>query len=306
MDKLRVGDLFCGMGGASKGAARAGAEVVFGIEKCPIAAAAYKYSHKEAVVFEDDITFIDPTVLPPVDVLLASPPCTMHSIGRINKCIDESVNDLAMEVIRYAKQINPAYIVVENVIRMKNWKRIDEFMNELLLLGYWIDVKILDAVDFGAGAVRKRMFIMCSKEPILFDWNIKPNKNTKQLRIRDILDLKNHPPSTPLAGELARRALQCAEEKLGPSKPFVFAYYSGWGERSFVRGMDEPLDTITTVDRFRFVNEDRRTKMLQPNELAKAMKIEEPYAKSKRDKVRLIGNAVSPPVMEAIIRAIPR
>ncbi len=99
---------------------------------------------------------------------------------------------------------------------------------------------------------------------------------------------------------------------------FLAKYYGGDG--SYAQGVDEPLHTVTTKDRFGLVTvnsvdyviTDIRMRMLQPQELFRAMGFPEdyiidrdvdgnPYPKSKQ--VARCGNAVTPPVPEALVRA---
>lgn len=99
---------------------------------------------------------------------------------------------------------------------------------------------------------------------------------------------------------------------------FLAKYY-GDGEGSFAQGVDEPLHTITTKDRFGLITiheqdyiiTDIKMRMLQPHELFKAQGFPDdyiidhdskgrPYAKSKQ--VARCGNAVTPPVPAALVR----
>lgn len=74
--------------------------------------------------------------------------------------------------------------------------------------------------------------------------------------------------------------------------------------------MDSPLRTITTVDRFAYVrpsSEGHMMRMLQPEELRKAMGFPDNYNfpdVTRREKVKLMGNAVCSPVMEAIVSSL--
>jgi DNA (cytosine-5)-methyltransferase 1 len=71
------------------------------------------------------------------------------------------------------------------------------------------------------------------------------------------------------------------------------------------------LRTITTIDRFGLVTWDGNTpmlRMLQVEELMAAMGFVGEYSLDgigqRRDRIRLLGNGVAPPVMSAIVSAI--
>jgi DNA (cytosine-5)-methyltransferase 1 len=84
-------------------------------------------------------------------------------------------------------------------------------------------------------------------------------------------------------------------------------YYGSDGAGGF-QTLDRPLRTVTTIDRFAYVRpngDGHEIRMLQPLELAAAMGFPTTHlwpVSSRRDKIRLIGNAVCPPVMAAIIQ----
>lgn len=105
-----------------------------------------------------------------------------------------------------------------------------------------------------------------------------------------------------------RRARQAMAE-LGPDMPFLIVYYGSDGGGGW-QTLDRPLRTVTTLDRFGLVEYTESTptlRMLQVPELARAMGFRSrPRIRlehgSRRDRVRLLGNAVCPPVMKAIVR----
>ncbi len=71
--------------------------------------------------------------------------------------------------------------------------------------------------------------------------------------------------------------------------------------------MGRPLRTITTLDRFAIVkpsNKGHLMRMLQVDELKAAMGMPEEMKfeyGSRRDKIKMIGNAVCPPVMKTVV-----
>jgi site-specific DNA-cytosine methylase len=71
--------------------------------------------------------------------------------------------------------------------------------------------------------------------------------------------------------------------------------------------LDRPLRTLTTLDRFGLVTWEGREpmlRMLQVDELRRGMGFPTRYRfdqGSRRDKIKMIGNGVCPPVMEAVV-----
>jgi DNA (cytosine-5)-methyltransferase 1 len=76
--------------------------------------------------------------------------------------------------------------------------------------------------------------------------------------------------------------------------------------------LDRPIRTLTTLDRFGLVTWEGRTpmlRMLQVPELMRAMGFDSQYklrAGTRRDKIKLLGNGVCPPVMKAVVSSLAR
>ena len=206
--------------------------------------------------------------------------------------------------------MKPRWITLENVVHMKPWSRYDELMTELKLLKYNVREQVIDASKFGVAQRRRRLFMIADRQD--FPEVVVPS-NTAYRNVWDILDRSGKYKMTPL--RIPRRAkdtLARAERaiaELGNDKAFLIVYYGSDGAGGWQR-MDDPLRTITTVDRFAFVMptpQGHMMRMLQPDELRRAMGFPDNYIfpdVTRRDKVKLMGNAVCSPVMEAIVRSI--
>lgn len=105
----------------------------------------------------------------------------------------------------------------------------------------------------------------------------------------------------PVSQPMATVGTTCAHRLIDP---FIIKYY-GTGEGA--KGVDAPLDTVTTKDRFALIEGrpgilDIRFRMFQPHELAAAQGFPAGYifTGNKTEQVRQIGNAVCPPVALAL------
>ena len=100
----------------------------------------------------------------------------------------------------------------------------------------------------------------------------------------------------------ARRAIK----ELGKKDAFLLVYYGSDAMGGWQR-LNRPLRTITTLDRFALVRPNgtgHEMRMLQPPELAAAMGFPDSYKwgdTRRRNRIKLVGNAVSPLLMKAII-----
>lgn len=314
MDQIRTFDMFCGAGGSSLGAREGGAKIMGGVDLWGPAVESFKLNFPEAHVFQEDLRILTPEDVllktGPIDLLISSPECTHHTCARGAKPRSEESKDTAFQVIRYAEVMKPRWITLENVVHMKPWGRYKELMQELIRLKYNVREQVIDASGFGVAQRRRRLFMIADlvdmPSPVL-------PLNTVYKNVWDILDKTEKYKMTPLrrpnrAKETLARADRAIAE-LGGNTSFLIVYYGTDGGGGWQR-MDSPLRTITTVDRFAYVRpspQGHMMRMLQPDELRKAMGFPEKYNfpnVTRREKVKLMGNAVCSPVMEAIIASL--
>lgn len=314
MQPLRVLDLFCGAGGSSFGARSAGACVVAGVDAWETATQTYSDNFAPAKGLNYTLSgeSVDARIrtLGKVDVLLASPECTNHTCARGARPKCEESQMTAWQVLHHARALEPNWIVIENVVQMRSWKKFSEFEKELLAMDYNLWPFVLDASDYGVPQSRRRFFLVCSREDKAFTMEA-PNKERRD--VRSILDERGKWAVTPLArpgraaATLARA--EVAFEAIGRKEPFLLVYYGsdsagGW------QPLDRPLRTMTTLDRFALVEpgpKGHTMRMLQVPELRRAMGFPDSFNLSRgtrRDQVKLLGNGVCPPVMEHIVTNI--
>ncbi|GGK52556.1 DNA cytosine methyltransferase [Salinarimonas ramus] len=317
---VRAIDLFCGGGGSSWGAQAAGAELVGAVDAWDVAARTYSDNFPGAVVVNTRLSdesgpeiFGD---IGQVDLLIASPECTHHSIARGAKPRCDESRRSGWYVMRFIREMRPQWIVLENVAMMRNWEGFRELKTALEDVGYLLTIQTLDAADFGVPQARRRLFIMGELGRKPDEVTVPPSH---PLPASTILDEPGTWPAKHAFDE--RRAEATAERiragiaELGEGEDFLVVYYSsdragGW------QPLTRPLRTLTTLDRFGLVSWVEgipRLRMLQLPELRRAMgfglcprtgreyRLE--YG-SRRDRVKILGNGVCPPVMQHVIECL--
>lgn len=279
-----------------------------------IACKTYKANFPSATVLNERIEEIDPMahVKPDtVDLLLASPECTNHSIAKGGAPRDEKSRETALYTAQWIAALRPRWFVIENVKEMKGWPRYQELLDIFKALGYQISEQVINAADFGAPQARVRLFLIGGLNMV--PPNIKPPSNVERRTVKDILDPEGTWPETSVFVETraestvarARNAIRT----LGRDAKFLIVYYGSGGERSW-QTLDQPLRTVTTVDRFALVRKQNNRyvmRMLQPTELARAMSLPDSHTfpvGSRREKVKLCGNGVCANVIEAIVERL--
>lgn len=313
--RLRTLDLFCGGGGSSWGAKAAGAEIVRGIDAWDVAALTYESNFGQGcgVTLRMDKD-TRPAVLGdigPIDLILASPECTHHTCARGNRPRDEGSRLTANYIINFAQDLLPRWMVLENVVHMRRWQGYGTLLKKLRKLGYHVREQVLDATDFGVPQGRRRLFLMCDR--VQLPPSVNPTGSASGTVEDAILDVTGTWRSRPLFTE--KRATGTVEranraiDALGRGVPFLIVYYGSDGSGGW-QPLDRPIRTLTTLDRFGLVTwEDDipMLRMLQVPELRRAMGFDDAYTLphgSRRDRIRLLGNGVCPPVMQAIVSSL--
>ncbi|MBI3585547.1 MAG: DNA cytosine methyltransferase [Ignavibacteriales bacterium] len=176
---LKVLDAFAGAGGFSLGFSQAGYDVVGAIEIDDWAAETFHYNHKQAKVLVENIEFISDDRLRrelvghEPDVILGGPPCQGFSICNKNSGDPtDPRNSLFTEFLRLGRIFQPSILIMENVPNIVKAKThggelvISIIQRELESLGYNVYHRILNALDYGIPQIRKRLFVIASKEKL--------------------------------------------------------------------------------------------------------------------------------------------
>jgi len=306
-------DLFCGAGGSSQGAVQAGALLVGAIDAWDLATATFKSNHPGATVLTQRL---GPRSRPDkslvergVHLLLASPECTNHSVAKGNAPRCEESRLSANYILNYVEDLEPEWVVLENVVQMRDWHGYDPLIGSLERMGYGVTPQVLDSADFGVPQTRRRLFLLCRRgtrpDPVPL-----PAAGQRKTA-RSFIDLGTRWPSRILyrpgraKATLARAERAFAE--IEPNEPFLIVYYGSDGSGGW-QPIDRPIRTLTTLDRFGLVTWRKGTpflRMLQVEELQAGMGFPASYRfehGSRRDRVKMLGNGVCPPVMEAVVR----
>lgn len=272
-------DLFAGGGGASCG-------IEMGLGRTPdvavnhdrAAVAMHATNHPNTQHHTCDVFEVDPRAVTgghPVGVLWASPDCTFHSKARGGKPIRSGVKKrraLAWVVTRWAAQVRPRVILLENVEEFAKWgplvgppdalrpckrrkgRTFRQWVRSLTDLGYEVQWKELRACDFGAPTIRKRLFVVarCDGRPIVWpEPTHGPGRGRPYRTAAECIDWSIPCPSIfersrPLADATLRRiARGLVRYVIENPAPYIIANNTA----NVPRSATEPLVTVTTGGR---------------------------------------------------------
>lgn len=182
-------DSFAGGGGASTGIELAlGRSPDIAINHDAEALALHRMNHPETWHLPHNVWKVDPVAVTrgqPVGLLWASPDCKHFSKAKGGKPVKRNIRDLAWVVVRWAKQVRPRVIILENVEEFRDWgpllpdgqpckeRKGQEFKRwegELKRLGYKVEHRELRACDYGAPTIRKRLFLIARRDGEKIVW----------------------------------------------------------------------------------------------------------------------------------------
>lgn len=168
-------DLFSGAGGFTDGFEKAGFEALFAVDNWNAAAATYQHNHSKTKFFEQDIRTVRPLKIlegmnfskNEVDAVVGGPPCQGFSMAG-KRSVGDPRNGLFREFIRIIQEIQPKFLVMENVkglLSMKTQsgeKVINVIEEEFNKIGYNVSCHILNAAEYGVPQRRERVIFIAN------------------------------------------------------------------------------------------------------------------------------------------------
>ncbi len=305
-------DLFCGAGGLSLGLQRAGIKIRTAVDIDVKCGETYRGRFPNVSFLQKSIQEVRGSELlkkirnPDRVILAGGPPCQLFS--RLNK----KPADMTDEVLAYTKlirEVNPAFVVFENVPaiarRSGAWNCV---LDTLDLAGYSVDFSVVNSANFGLAQNRKRMILVAGRIPV----EIPKPKLPKIVTVRDAIehlpdlseDIPNH-RSLILSDGNRKRIQGLKQGQYSRTRGTSFA-------DSYARmEWDKPSPTITTkcisFSNGRFGHpEYNRGLTVREAAILQGFPDDFIFTGTLWDCARQVGNAVPPPIAEAIGKAIIR
>lgn len=167
---VQVVDLFCGVGGLTKGLHNVGFNVIAGYDNDPTCEYAYTHNNNSLFYKKDikDVTSKEVDSLYSQDalkVLVGCAPCQPFSQMRFKygsaNLIDKKYN-LLLEFGRIIEDIKPSIVSMENVPQLQKSNVFHDFINILEKNGYHYDMHVVYCPDYGISQGRRRFVLLAS------------------------------------------------------------------------------------------------------------------------------------------------
>jgi DNA (cytosine-5)-methyltransferase 1 len=191
---VRVLDLFSGAGGLSEGL-RQGSDVfttVRAVEHDKSAAASYAQNHSADTVYSGRIEdWLRAERVPEAELIIGGPPCQGFSALGKQDVLDER-NQLWLRYAETIRKAKPRYFVLENVptfLTSEQYKRFKRQCQPKAPLGqYTFQAKILNAADYGAAQLRRRVILIGHHRDLEFPGFPEPSHRRDERRtVKDAL-----------------------------------------------------------------------------------------------------------------------
>lgn len=277
--KILVADLLCGAGGSSTGCQRALAELglemdLVCVNHWPVAIATHERNHPTARHYVQDIATVRPHLLVPegyLDLLMASPTCTHHSVARGGKPTSDQQRSDPWHIITWLTELRVKRIIIENVWEFTGWGPVDHrtgrpvasrkgeyfraWIDTIRRLGFRPEWRKLNAADYGDATTRSRFILMARSDDKRLVWPVATHHRRgadadlfsggRPWRpARDIIDWSLKGKSIfdrkkPLAPKTLAR-IYAGAQKHGWPEPFLVVLRNHMA----AQGIDAPLPTI--------------------------------------------------------------
>lgn len=241
--------LFSGAGGLDYGFHKAGFRTIIANEFDPNICPTFKANFPNTTLIEGDIRKISSDTFPKhITGIIGGPPCQSWSEAGALRGINDSRGQLFYDYIRILKATQPLFFVAENVPGMlakRHANAVTGFLNLFKEAGYDVNLKILNANDYGVAEDRNRVFYIGFRKDLKIHDFKYPIPLDYKPTLRDIIwDLQDS--AIPAKEKNKTNGMKC---HVPNHEYFIGAYSPIFMSRNRVRSWDEPGFTVQASGR---------------------------------------------------------
>ena len=241
--------LFSGAGGLDLGFHKAGFHTIIANEFDPKICPTFKANFPDTHLIEGDIRKVNESVFPErITGIIGGPPCQSWSEGGSLRGIEDARGQLFYEYIRILKATQPLFFVAENVSGMlasRHSEAVKGFMRLFDEAGYDVNLKMLNANDYGVPEDRDRIFYIGFRKDLnIHDFEYPQPLDHKPTLRETIWDLRNN--AIPALPHNKTNGDSCTVPN---HEYFTGDFSSIYMSRNRVRGWDEAGFTVQASGR---------------------------------------------------------
>lgn len=166
-------DLFCGVGGLTKGLENSGIKVIAGIDNDESCKFAYEKNNKAKFISRNirDISGKEIKKLYPknsIKILVGCAPCqtfSQHTLKNKDREKDEKWS-LLYEFLRIIRESKPDFVSMENVPQLRKYSIFGDFLEGLEKMNYKVKYKLVNSPKYGIPQKRVRLVLLASKRNV--------------------------------------------------------------------------------------------------------------------------------------------
>lgn len=278
--KMLVADLLCGAGGSSTGCQRALSELGLDMELVclnhwPTAIETHQKNHPEARHYVQDISTVRPHMVVPegyLDLLMASPTCTHHSVARGGKPTSDQQRSDPWHIVTWLTELRVKRIIIENVWEFISWGPVNHqtgkpvksrkgeyfhaWIQTIKGLGFEPEWRKLNAADYGDATTRQRFILMARSDGRKVHWPMPTHRKASEITGGLFADEKPWRPAREIIDwDIKGKSIFDRKKPLAPktmARIYAGAVKFNWPEPYLVilrnhmsaRGLDLPLPTL--------------------------------------------------------------
>lgn len=279
--KILVADLLCGAGGSSTGCQQALADLGLQMELVcvnhwGVAIETHKKNHPEARHYCQDIATVRPHIIVPegyLDLLMASPTCTHHSVARGGKPTSDQQRSDPWHIIPWFTELRVKRAIIENVWEFCGWGPVDPRTGKPIkarkgeYFNAWVDTirrlgatsieyRKLNAADYGDATTRQRFIMMIRFDGKPIVWPVATHRKREDGKLELFPGLKPWRPAREIIDwSLKGQSIFNRKKPLAPktlARIYAGAVKFAWPEPFLVilrnhmagQSVEHPLPTI--------------------------------------------------------------
>lgn len=281
---LIIVDLLCGAGGSTTGAIKALLSLGFSLEEIiiacvnhsPVAIDTHTRNYPQARHHCQDIATVRPAEVVPegrVDLLMASPTCTHHSVARGGKPTSDQQRSDPWHIVTWLTELRVKRLIIENVWEFISWGPVDHrtgkpirsrrgeyfhaWIETIRRLGFEPEWRKLNAADYGDATTRQRFILMARSDRKRVLWPMPTHTRTVDGKLALFPGVKPWRPAREIIDwDIKGRSIFDRKKPLAPktlARIYAGAVKFKWPEPFLVKlrnhgaaqSLDLPVPTIT-------------------------------------------------------------